>query len=57
MILKPDILQKAYNFVLNKTAKDKNNFLSPSGQKLDYKKLKEIKDYNDIIAFVVNMKV
>ncbi len=51
MILKPDILQKAYNFVLNKTAKKtKTIFLSPSGQKLDYKKLKEIKDYNDVIV-------
>ena len=43
MILKPDVLQKAYDFSLKKVdKKPKTIYLSPSGYKLNYDKLIEI---------------
>ncbi len=50
MILKPDILQKAYDFSLKKNKKKvKTIYLSPSGHKLNYDKLKEINKYKNVI--------
>ena len=50
MILKPDILQKAYNFCLKKVEKKpKKIYLSPSGHKLNYEKLLEINTYENVV--------
>ena len=50
MILKPDVLQKAYDFCLKKKEKKtKTIYLSPSGVKLNYDKLIEINKYKSVI--------
>ena len=50
MILKPDILQRAYDFSLKKKEKKtKTIYLSPSGDKLNYDKLIEINKYKNVI--------
>jgi len=50
MILKPDVLQRAYDFSLKKKErKTKTIYLSPSGDKLNYDKLIEINKYKNVI--------
>lgn len=50
MILKPDVLQRAYDFSLKKEEKKtKTIYLSPSGGKLNYDKLIEINKYKNVI--------
>ena len=50
MILKPDVLQRAYDFSLKKNEeKTKTIYLSPSGHKLNYDKLTEINKYKNVI--------
>ena len=50
MILKPDVLQRAYDFSLKKKEKKtKTIYLSPSGVKLNYDKLIEINKYKSVI--------
>ena len=50
MILKPDVLQRAYDFSLKKKErKTKTIYLSPSGDKLNYDKLIEINKYRNVI--------
>ena len=50
MILKPDVLQKAYEFSLKKVdKKPKTIYLSPSGYKLNYDKLIEINMYRNVV--------
>ena len=50
MILKPDVLQRAYDFSLKKKEKKtKTIYLSPSGDKLNYDKLIEINKYKNVI--------
>jgi tRNA (guanine37-N1)-methyltransferase len=50
MILKPDVLQRAYDFSLKKKQrKTKTIYLSPSGDKLNYDKLIEINKYKNVI--------
>jgi tRNA (guanine37-N1)-methyltransferase len=50
MILKPDVLQRAYDFSLKKKQrKTKTIYLSPSGDKLNYDKLIEINKYKSVI--------
>ena len=50
MILKPDVLQRAYDFSLKKKErKTKTIYLSPSGDKLNYDKLIEINKYKSVI--------
>ena len=50
MILKPDVLQRAYDFSLKKKEKKtKTIYLSPSGDKLNYDKLIEINKYKSVI--------
>lgn len=51
MILKPDVLQRAYDFSLKKKErKTKTIYLSPSGDKLNYDKLIEINKYKNVIV-------
>ena len=51
MILKPDVLQRAYDFSLKKKEKKtKTIYLSPSGDKLNYDKLIEINKYKNVIV-------
>ena len=50
MILKPDVLQKSYNFCLKRIdKKPKTIYLSPSGCKLNYNKLLEINKYENVV--------
>ena len=50
MILKPDVLQRAYDFSLKKKErKTKTIYLSPSGDRLNYDKLIEINKYKNVI--------
>ena len=50
MILKPDVLQRAYNFSQKKVGKKtKTIYLSPSGSMLNYDKLIEINTYKNIV--------
>ena len=50
MILKPDVLQKAYDFSLKKVdKKPKTIYLSPSGYKLNYDKLIEINTHRNVV--------
>ena len=50
MILKPDVLQKAYDFCLKGVdKKHKTIYLSPSGCKLNYDKLLEINKYENVV--------
>jgi tRNA (guanine37-N1)-methyltransferase len=50
MILKPDVLQRAYDFSLKKKEKKtKTIYLSPSGDKLNHDKLIEINKYKSVI--------
>jgi tRNA (guanine37-N1)-methyltransferase len=50
MILKPDVLQRAYDFSLKKKErKTKTIYLSPSGDRLNYDKLIEINKYKSVI--------
>ena len=50
MILKPDVLQKAYDFCLKSfDKKTKTIYLSPSGCKLNYDKLLEINKYENVV--------
>ena len=51
MILKPDVLQRAYDFSLKKKErKTKTIYLSPSGVKLNYDKLIEINKYKSVLT-------
>ena len=50
MILKPDVLQRAYDFTIKEFAKKPHAiYLSPSGKRLDYSKIKKISKKKDLL--------
>ena len=50
MIIKPDVLQRGFNFIKKETGKKTLSiFLSPSGKKLDKEIIEDVKKFKDVI--------